>query len=74
MFFTKTMNIFVLVCEHFQKENKAFSDNVSVFIHQTCQSKISLTAKCLGENKRQALFYTTPNTDSDSQGMGLLFE
>lgn len=68
------MNIFVIVSDCFQKENKAFSDNVSVFIHQSCQSKSSLTAKRLRENKRQALFYTTLNTDSDSQAMGLLFE
>lgn len=74
MFFSETMNISVIVSEHFQKENKAFSVNVSVFTHQSCQSKGSLTAERLGENKRQPLFYTTPNTHPHSQAMGLLFE
>jgi len=60
--------------KHFQKENKAFSDNVSVLIHQSCQSKSSLTAKRWWENKRRGLFYTTRSTDSSPQAMGLLSE
>lgn len=67
------MNFFVIVSEHFQKENKAFSDNVPVFIHRSCQSERSQRAERLLENKRRALFYTTPNTSSDSQAAGLLF-
>lgn len=58
MFSAKTMSISVIVSERFQKENKALSDNVSVFIHQSCQSKSPQTpSRTKGES-----CFTQPRT------------